>query len=94
MILTGQPHAHSLGLKLPVALWQLRILSDNHYATFAVSPSGYMDDNLGLLYTSKHFVPHTRSPGAGSGTAGAGTVDTAANRPRILIINDHSSHIC
>ena len=28
--------------------------------TFAVSPSGYMDDELGFAYISKHFEPLTR----------------------------------
>ena len=31
-----------------------------HEATFAVSPSGYMDDKLGLEYLKEHFEPYTR----------------------------------
>ena len=66
-------------------VWKGKTHRDSYYkkgddrdATFAVSPSGYMDDELGLLYISKHFEPHTRM----------------ASRPRILIVDGHSSHIC
>lgn len=48
-------------------------------ATFAVSEGGHMNDELGIQYISEHFEPHTRP---------------AAGRPRILIVNGHSSHIC
>ena len=34
---------------------------DERDATFTVSESGYMDDELGMLYISQHFEPHTRS---------------------------------
>ena len=46
-------------------------------ATFAVSESGYMDDELGLEYLKKHFEPHTRGSG----------------QPRCLIVDGYSSHI-
>ena len=62
---------------------------DDRDATFAVSESGYMDDELGMLYISQHFEPHTRRAVNDS--------DTAANsaiRPRILIVDGHSSHVC
>ena len=36
-----------------------------------------MDDELGFLYISKHFEPHTRT-----------------GRPRVLIVDGHSSHVC
>ena len=36
-----------------------------------------MDDELGMLYISQHFEPHTRS-----------------GKPRILIVDGHTSHIC
>ena len=52
---------------------------DDRDATFAVSDSGYMDDELGMLYISQHFEPHTRSAGG---------------RARILIVDGHSSHVC
>lgn len=45
--------------------------------TFAVSPSGYMDDDLGFAYISDHFEPRTRNQG----------------KPRIFIVDGHSSHI-
>ena len=51
---------------------------DSRDTTFAVSESGYMDDDLGLLYISQHFEPHTRN----------------ADRAHILIVDGHSSHIC
>ena len=50
---------------------------DHRDATFAISDSGYMDDELGMLYISQHFESHTRT-----------------GRPRILIVDGHSSHIC
>jgi len=31
-----------------------------HEATFAIFPSGYMDDGLGLEYIQQHFDPYTR----------------------------------
>lgn len=37
-----------------------------------------MDDELGMLYISQHFEPHTR----------------VADQARILIVDGHSSHIC
>ena len=49
---------------------------DERDATFAVSETGYMDDELGMLYISQHFEPHTQT-----------------GRPRILIVDGHSSHI-
>ena len=45
--------------------------------TFAVFPSGYMDDDLGFAYISDHFEPMTRNN----------------SKPRILIVDGHSSHI-
>ena len=88
----------------PFIFWKGKTHRDSYYkkgddrdATFAVSLSGYMDDELGLLYISKHFEPHTRTASAaGTGTA-AGTstpTGTAINRPRILIVDGHSSHRC
>lgn len=35
--------------------------NDNRDASFAVSDSGHMEDELGLLYISQHFEPHTRT---------------------------------
>lgn len=68
----------------PFIVWKGKTHRDTYYkdegeqdATFAVSDSGYMDDELGFLYISKHFEPHTRT-----------------GRPRILIVDGHSSHIC
>ena len=55
---------------------------DDRDATFAVSESGYMDDELGMLFLSQHFEPHTR-PEAG-----------ISSRARILIVDGHSSHVC
>ena len=74
----------------PFIVWGGKTHRDTYYkrsgdtqeqpdATFAVSDSGYMDDELGLLYISKHFEPHTRRN---------------PSRPRILIVDGHSSHVC
>ena len=46
-------------------------------ATFAVSESGYMDNELGFEYMKEHFEPYTRN----------------ANNPRCLIVDGHSSHL-
>ena len=52
-------------------------------AIFAVSPSGYMDDELGFAYISEHFEPATRPK-----------ADRHGNRPvRVLIVDGHSSHV-
>ena len=45
--------------------------------TFAVSPTGYMDGEVGFVYISDHFESMTRNEG----------------KPRILIVDGHSSHI-
>ena len=47
-------------------------------ATFTVSPSGYMDDELGLEYLKAYFEPYTHP-----------NIDS----PRCLIVDGHSSHI-
>ena len=52
---------------------------DQPDTTFTVSKSGYMDDELGFLYLSKHFELQTRRN---------------PSRPRILIVDSHSSHVC
>ena len=49
-----------------------------HEATFAVSPSSYMDDELGLEYLKAHFEPYTHP-----------NTDSL----RCLIVDGHSSHI-
>ena len=40
-----------------VSTWRVVEARDT---TFAVSPSGYMDDDLGFAYISEHFEPATR----------------------------------
>ena len=68
----------------PFIVWGGKTHRESYYnpeaqreATFAVSESGYMDDELGMLYISQHFEPHTRS-----------------GKPRILIVDGHTSHVC
>ena len=76
----------------PFIVWGSKTHRDTYYkekdlapderlgdATFAVSDSGYMDDELGYYHISKHFERHTQRP---------------EKRPRILIVDGHSSHIC
>ena len=76
----------------PFIVWGSKTHRDTYYkqkdqdpderlgdATFAVLESGYMDDELGYYYISKHFERHTQRP---------------EKRPRILIVDGHSSHIC
>jgi len=56
----------------PFVVWANKVHCDGWYttgdtmpATFSRSPSGYMDDDIGLDYISKHFdlytAPHQRS---------------------------------
>ena len=59
-----------------------------HEATFAVSPSGYIDVELGLEYIKQHFEPYTSR----GGTVHADTEATTPP-PRCLIIDSHSSHV-
>ena len=66
-------------------------------ATFAVSESGYMDDDLGLQYLKMHFDPYIRDPkfqveDAGS-DARPGPAAKYGGPPRCLIVDGHSSHI-
>lgn len=73
----------------PFIVWQGRTHRASYYkegqlqfeATYAVSPSGYMDDELGLEYMKQHFERYTR-PSIGGTTT-----------PRCLIVDGHSSHI-
>ena len=58
----------------------------NRDVTFAVSDSGYMDDELGLLYLSQHFEPYTRL----SSTSPDGTDPDGPSRACILIVDGHS----
>ena len=72
----------------PFIVWQGKTHRESYYreggveyeATFAVSPSGYMDDELGLEYMKQHFEPYTRG-------------DTGPGQPRCLIVDGHSSHV-
>ena len=68
----------------PFIVWQGKSHRESYYkkgglckATFAVSESGYMDDELGFEYMRMHFEPQTRGSGSGS---------------RCLIVDGHSSH--
>ena len=58
-------------------------------ATFAVSESGYMYDDLGLQYIKTHFDSYTRDPKFKIKDAEARYEGPA----RCLIIDGHSSHI-
>jgi len=73
----------------PFIVWQGKTHRESYYreggveheATFAVSPSGYMDDELGLEYMRQHFEPYTRGDYEGNPP------------PRCLIVDGHSSHV-
>ena len=62
---------------------------DDRPATFSWSPSGYMDDELGFDFISKHFDRYT-TPAIDL------TTDSEVTPPkayRMLIVDGHSSHI-
>ena len=68
----------------PFIVWQGKSHRESYYkkggfcdATFAVSESGYMDDELGFEYMKMHFEPKTRRSESPS---------------RCLIVDGHSSH--
>ena len=67
-----------------------------HEARFAVSPSGYMYDRLGLEYIQQHFEPYTRGV-VRRRTAGVieGVAEKVDYIPPAwcLIVNGHSSHV-
>ena len=79
----------------PFIVWTGRVHTESYYlngkfegynATFAVSNSGYMDNELGIGYMQKHFEPHSRRM----------TVDKNGKevvRTRLLIVDGHSSHM-
>ena len=80
----------------PFIVWRGNTHRESYYkqdhrsdrdATFAVSDSSYMDDELGMLYLSQHFEPHTHP------AAGSGAVPRAGTQARILIVDGHSSHV-
>ena len=81
----------------PFIVWQGKTHRQSHYAsdsvkteaTFAVSESGYMDDDLGLQYMKTHFDPYTRDPKFKVEDADARYGGPA----RCLIVDGHSSHI-
>lgn len=50
--------------------------------TFAVSESGYMDNELGFEYMKTHFEPHTRR-----------YASNQEPEPRCLILDGHASHL-
>ena len=75
----------------PFIVWQGKTHRESYYphgsfsneglmtqATFAVSESGYMDDELGFAFIKEHFEPLTRD---------------SDNSPRCLIVDGHSSHL-
>lgn len=81
----------------PFIVWQGKTHRQSYYsgvsmeATFAVSESGYMDDDLGLQYIKTHFDPYTRNGGVTIKTEESG--DAYQGPPRCLIVDGHSSHI-
>ena len=69
---------------------------DGRPVTFSRSPSGYMDDELGLDYISKHFDRYTACVESVDLTASTTTSTIDANASmtyRMLIVDGHSSHI-
>ena len=80
----------------PFIVWQGKTHRQSYYAseikteaTFAVSESGYMDDDLGLQYIKTYFDPYTRDPNFKVKGADARYGGPA----RCLIVDGHSSHI-
>lgn len=81
----------------PFIVWQGKTHRQSYYsdsvtkmkATFAVSESGYMDDDLGLQYLKAHFDPYTR------GAFKSKDADDAiyGGPAQCLIVDGHSSHI-
>ena len=65
-------------------------------ATFAVSESGYMDDDLGLQYIKEHFDLYTQ-PALAVGDVKIkiekGEENNEPVAPRWLIVDGHSSHV-
>ena len=80
----------------PFIVWQGKTHRQSYYsesgvkveATFAVSESGYMDDELGLQYIKEHFDPYTRNACKSEYPDKVGD-----SPPRCLIVDGHSSHI-
>ena len=88
----------------PFIVWQGKTHRQSYYpqsgvsieATFAVSESGYMDDDLGLQYIKTHFDPYTRNGGVVIKTEdsqGASKDPKYHGPARGLIVDGHSSHI-
>jgi len=94
----------------PFIVWQGKTHQESYYreggvehaATFAVSPSGYMDDELGLEYMKQHFEPYTRGavrrvtegPEIIEGVIEEVIEGAEVNHPpRCLIVDGHSSHV-
>lgn len=79
----------------PFIVWQGKTHRESYYqlgeedgggvhirdATFAVSPSRYMDNELGLEFI-KYFNTHTQA-----------SVQAYEQRPRVLIVDGHASHV-
>ena len=76
---------------------------DNRPATFSRSPNGYMDDELGFDYISKHFDHYTvwvetvnlstSATTSASTTASARAGTPGSTSYRMLIVDGHSSHL-
>ena len=86
----------------PFIVWQGKTHWQSYYpqsgvsveATFAVTESGYMDDDLGLQYMKTHFDPYTRNSEVAIKTEDSKGKDTKYHGPaRGLIVDGHSSHI-
>ena len=79
----------------PFIVWTGSIHTESYYpstskfggysATFAVSKNGYMDNELEMGYMKMHFEPHTRRMAIVNGEE--------VVRTRLLIVDEHSSHI-
>lgn len=77
----------------PFIVWTGNVHTESYYpkyvhgssakfeGTFAVSKSGYMDNDLGMQYMKQHFEPHTRRMIDGKVLT------------RILIVDGHASHL-
>ena len=70
----------------------------DHEVTFAVSPSRYMDDKLGLEYIWQHFEPYTQDTIRRVGGVVEGVLERVTDSevnpsPQCLIVDSHSSHV-
>ena len=83
----------------PLIVWANKVhcvgfyVDDDRPATFSRSPSGYIDDELGFDYISKHFDWYTACVESVDLTVGASVNTDPSITYRMLIVDAHCSHI-